>query len=71
MGNCDCLSYCPYFDQELEESSLSSKQYLRRYCLGEFDQCARHTVTRILGQEIVPPSLKPDMQQEAGKLIAG
>lgn len=71
MGNCDCLSYCPYFVQELEESSLSSKQYLRQYCLGDFDQCARHTVTRILGQEIVPPNLKPDMQQEAGKLIAG
>ncbi len=66
---CDCLPGCPFFNEKMPIESGLGKLYREKYCLGEFNECARHKVKEALGKEKVPISLYPNMLDKAEKII--
>jgi len=69
MSDCDALQGCPFFNEMMADKEGMTAIYKRRYCRGDFMQCARHMVKDALGKDRVPIDLYPNMQERARKII--
>ena len=69
MTACECLEGCPFFQDKMPIDSAMGKIYKAKYCLGEFNECARHKVKAALGKDKVPTNLYPNMFDRAEKII--
>ena len=69
MNECDCLEGCPFFNDKMPIDSGIGKIYKEKYCLGIFNDCARHKVKEALGKEKVPTNLYPNMFEKADQII--
>ena len=69
MGSCDCLKACPFFNDKMPIDSGIGKIYKDKYCLKNYDACARHKVRESLGPDKVPLNLYPNMFERAESII--
>lgn len=69
MTSCDCLEGCPFFNDKMPIDTGIGKIYKDKYCLSNFNDCARHQVKNKLGKEYVPVNLYPNMLERAKVII--
>jgi hypothetical protein len=67
---CDCLAGCPFFNDKMPDTGGLGTMYKKRYCLGDFMNCARHKVKDALGKPAVPVDLYPNMHDRAAVILA-
>lgn len=66
---CECLSTCPFYNDEMDIDSGIGRMYKNRYCLKDKEKCARYMVLNKLGRGAVPADLYPNMHDRAEKII--
>ena len=72
MAECKFLRGCPFFNDKMPIDSAMGKIYKNKYCLGEYNICARYKIATQLGKEKVPVNLYPNMFDRAEEiLVAG
>lgn len=69
MPDCECLSKCPFFNDKMADMPSTAGIYKKRYCQGDFGQCARYRVFRALGREAVPADLFPNQGKRADQIL--
>ncbi|MBB6481268.1 hypothetical protein [Spirochaeta isovalerica] len=67
---CECLSQCPFFNDKMAEKPALANIMKKRYCLDDFNSCARHKIFLAKGKSAVPPNLYPNQIEEAEKILA-
>jgi len=70
MDKCECINGCPFFNDKMSDSSGLGSMYKRKYCLGNYSNCARYMVFKKLGKPMVPADLYPNMRDRAEQIIA-
>lgn len=71
MAECEMVKGCPFFNEKMADMPAMANMVKRRYCLGDFDKCARYMVLQGLGRGRVPGDLFPNQHDRARTLIAG
>jgi hypothetical protein len=69
VADCECLSSCPFFNDQLPDTSGIGAIYKHKYCQGDNASCARHKVKVALGKAKVPANLYPNMWDRADDII--
>lgn len=69
MSKCECLDWCPFFNDKLENMPALSEFYKQKYCTVDYNKCARYMVFKDLGKEKVQNDLFPNIESYAKKLI--
>jgi len=69
MEQCQLLQGCSFFNDKMSIDSGIGSLYKKKYCLGDFNSCARYKVAKTLGREKVPVDLFPNMFDRAEKII--
>lgn len=59
MAECELLSKCLYFHDQLQNMPTASDMIKRMYCLWHYEDCARYKIAKATGSENVPPDLFP------------
>ncbi len=70
MADCECLKGCPFFNDKMPDDSGMGAIFKKKYCLGDFNKCARYMVFKALGKPKVPTNLYPNMHDRAKDIIA-
>ncbi|HVU33855.1 MAG TPA: hypothetical protein VHE61_10500 [Opitutaceae bacterium] len=70
MAQCECLPRCPFFNDQMPDSSGLGAIYKRKYCVEGRADCARHVVFKRLGAAAVPIDLYPNMMEQARRIVA-
>ena len=70
MAKCECLEKCPFFNDKMQDTPATANMMKSKYCLGNFEECARYMVFKALGREKVPTNLFPNMRDKAKAIIA-
>jgi hypothetical protein len=73
VAECECLSECLFFNDKMEDMSMSSlaSVYKKTYCFGDNSTCARHVVLVALGRERVPADMFPNEHDRAEAILSG
>lgn len=71
MTDCECLAGCPFFNDRMKDREGMTAIYKKKYCQGNFSDCARYMVFKKLGKPAVPGNLYPNMQDHAREILAG
>lgn len=66
---CDFSGTCP-FRKRLRSVTPVSIALRSRFCLADFEDCARRHIIVALGPESVPPDLYPHEAKRAARIIA-
>ena len=69
MPECECLPGCPFFNDRMQNKPSTAGLMKKRYCLDDFNSCARHMVFLKLGKEAVPSDLYPHQTEAAEKIL--
>ena len=69
MGNCELLTKCPFFNDQLGNMPTASETMKKIYCRWNFAKCARYRVATVLGKKEVPPDLFPGDSHKADNLL--
>jgi hypothetical protein len=69
MADCECLTTCPFFNDQMAEMPSMSDIIKERYCAGSNVHCARHIVFRAMGRESIPADLYPSQVERAEEII--
>lgn len=68
--SCPFTQPCPFFNDQLPNTPIVAKLLKRKYCLSDdYQTCARYRVLTDKGYQYVPPTLFPDMVEEAEQII--
>lgn len=70
MATCECLPRCPFFNDQMADIPATAELLKHRYCLSDYNTCARYMVFKALGREKVPSNLFPNHSDKAKALIA-
>jgi hypothetical protein len=65
MTECECLNGCPFFNDKMKDTSGLGAIYKKKYCRGDYSECARHMIFEKLGKPSVPVDLYPNMHDRA------
>lgn len=65
MDDCQCISGCPFFNNKMSNMPAMANILKKRYCQGDFNECARFTVFTALGKGKVPIDLYPNQMDVA------
>ena len=71
MADCELLSSCLFFNDQLANMPDMADLMKEKYCRGDNSICARYKVFRALGADKVPRGLYPIDRRKADQLIAG
>ena len=71
MAECECVAGCAFFHDKMENMPSMGAIYKTRYCLGDWNRCARHRVFAELGRDKVPSDLFPNEGERATALLMG
>jgi hypothetical protein len=71
MVECECLAACPFFNDKMERIPATAEMYKKNYCKGDFENCARYMVFKVLGKPAVPANLYPNQKQKAIEILSG
>lgn len=66
---CECLEKCPFFNDHLNNMPSMANMLKEKYCLNDFESCARHRVFKSLGKEAVPSYLFPHHTEKADEIL--
>ncbi|RPJ50323.1 MAG: hypothetical protein EHM23_35430 [Acidobacteria bacterium] len=69
MSECECVSTCDFFNEQMKGLEAIKEMMKRRYCLGDNSDCARHMVFQELGKGRVPPDLIPNQTEKVRNII--
>lgn len=67
MNQCESLCHCAFFNHKLARMPMLSDALKQRYCLGEWEDCARYRV--ISHDAAVPDDLYPDDLERANHIV--
>jgi hypothetical protein len=70
MAECEILSTCVFFNDEMANMPATAAIYKERYCQGDNLTCARYLVFKAVGRLKVPSDLFPPEEKRAKKIIA-
>jgi len=70
MAECVCLPGCPFFNDKMQNMPALAGIMKKRYCMDDFDSCARYMVFTKLGKEKVPMDLYPNQVERANEILA-
>jgi hypothetical protein len=71
MADCECITGCPFFNDQMQGMDSIKELMKKRYCKGDNSGCARYKVFKVLGRAKVPANLIPNQLDRADKIIAG
>lgn len=66
---CEIDGECYFFQSLIPQQSRMGQIYRERYCEGDRDLCARYRVHMALGEDRVPQSLYPNMEEVADEIV--
>jgi hypothetical protein len=69
MGNCECMSGCPFFNDKMNNMPAMADMYKKKYCQTDYAGCARYMVMKKLGKPAVPADLFPNQKQRALEIL--
>ncbi len=69
MAQCECLEGCPFFHDKMENMPSMAETYKNKYCLGDFEECARYIVFSKKGKPAVPKNLFPNQKEKALAIV--
>ncbi len=69
MSDCEFLTHCPFFNDQLESMPGTATLYKRTMCKGTPESCARYMVRVRLGKGSVPRDLFPNDEARAQDLL--
>jgi hypothetical protein len=70
MGECECLANCPFYNDQMAHMPSLAGQIKKRYCLRDWDSCARFRVFKALGPGRPPADLYPTQVDRVAQIIA-
>lgn len=69
MADCELMTTCAFFNDQMADMPSMSNIIKERYCKGSNVMCARHMVFRVLGRDVVPKDLYPSQVERADELL--
>lgn len=69
MADCPCLPKCPFFNDQMASRPSTAEMMKRRYCKGDYSNCARWMVFQAVGKESIPSDLFPNQVDRVKTLI--
>lgn len=69
MPDCEMISKYLFFNDKMANMPTTVNM-MKKYCQGDFTQCARYTVCKAFGRERVPADLTPSQMDKARLLLA-
>lgn len=66
---CRYTATCALFTGEHAPQPHLAKRYRTRYCIGEWQECARYAVAHEAGEAAVPPGLLPNQHERAYQIL--
>ncbi|MDP2151210.1 MAG: hypothetical protein Q8K13_16370 [Parvibaculum sp.] len=69
MSACELGTECIFFNDRMAKMPSMAEMYKKRYCLGDFDSCARFAVFKAINRDAVPQDLYPNEVEKAVELI--
>ena len=69
MTDCELTPKCLFFNDKMANMPSTANMLKRKYCQGDFENCARYIVCKALGRENVPADLTPSQVDKAKQLI--
>jgi hypothetical protein len=70
MPDCSCITKCPFFNDKMVNKQATAGLYKKKFCKGDFSDCARYIVFEKLGRQSVPDDLYPNMKEQALHIVA-
>ena len=70
MAECKYLVKCPFFNDQMDDMPATADAFKRRFCTGDYSNCARLLVFKALGISKVPRNLFPNQMEKAEQIIA-
>lgn len=68
MAECEKLSKCPFFNDQMVDMPAVATMLKNRYCLGDKTECARYQVAK--ADVVVPSDLFPHERERARQILA-
>ncbi|SFM00831.1 hypothetical protein SAMN05421830_11173 [Desulfomicrobium norvegicum] len=69
MPDCELTTKCLFFNDKMANMPSTASMMKRKYCQGDFEQCARYIVCKALGRDKVPADLTPSQVDKAKQII--
>ncbi len=69
MAECDLLKTCPFFNDKMANMPSTAELLKKKFCRGDFKNCARYMIAKTLGREKIPPDLFPNDIDKAKKIL--
>ena len=69
MADCELTAKCLFFNDKMANMPSMAGMMKRKYCQGDFNNCARFMVCKALGMDKVPADLSPSQTDRAKELI--
>jgi len=70
MVECECLTTCVFFNDQMKGLEAVKGLMKQHYCLGDNSNCARFMVFKALGKGRVPADLIPNQTEKVRAIIA-
>lgn len=70
MEECPCFKTCPFFSDQEAHPPRFAVLFKIRYCMHDYEHCARYLVGKKIGFERVPMDLMPGEAEKVQPLIA-
>jgi hypothetical protein len=70
MADCECLGGCIFFNDRMANMPALADVMKKKYCKGDFANCARFMVFKKFGKTAVPLDLFPNQADRAKALMA-
>lgn len=70
MAECEFITKCPFFNDELGNKPESVDEMKESYCRSNNLNCSRYMVANAVGKEHMPSNLYPHEKQRAYLVIA-
>ncbi len=69
MADCEMLSKCLFFNNQMANMPAMAEMMKKKYCRGDNTKCARYLVCTRLGREKVPADLTPAQIERAEAML--
>jgi hypothetical protein len=69
MAECECIAKCLFFNGKMDNMPPDAESIKQKYCRGEFTECARYKVFKVLGKCDVPRDLFPHENDRAAEIL--
>ncbi len=67
--DCPSLNTCPFFNNKMKNMPKVAEMMKKKYCKGNYKECARYIVAQKKGKAAVPIDLFPSQKDKAMQII--